>query len=87
MDGRSNMASVRMEVEKAVGTGPETKTIGNIPFTPRAKKVLALSASEARALGHRYGGTENIRLGMLRVGEGIEARVVENIGVERGGRR
>ncbi|MCF7847503.1 MAG: ATP-dependent Clp protease ATP-binding subunit [Kiritimatiellales bacterium] len=76
------LASVRMEVEKAVGTGPETKTIGNIPFTPRAKKVLALSASEARALGHSYVGTEHILLGLLREGEGIAARVLENLGVD-----
>jgi ATP-dependent Clp protease ATP-binding subunit ClpC len=77
-----DLASVRMEVEKAVGTGPETKTIGNIPFTPRAKKVLALSASEARGLGHSYVGTEHILLGLLREGEGIAARVLENLGVD-----
>ena len=77
-----DLASVRLEVEKAVGTGPETKTIGNIPFTPRAKKVLALSASEARGLGHGYVGTEHILLGLLREGEGIAARVLENLGVD-----
>ena len=57
--------SVRLEIEKAAGTGPETKTIGSIPFTPRAKKVLALSANEARNLGHSYVGTEHILLGLL----------------------
>ena len=77
-----DLASVRLEVEKAVGTGPETKTIGNIPFTPRAKKVLALSASEARGLGHSYVGTEHILLGLLREGEGIAARVLENLGID-----
>jgi len=77
-----DLESVRMEVEKAVGSGPETKTIGNIPFTPRAKKVLALSASEARSLGHSYVGTEHILLGLLREGEGIAARVLENLGVD-----
>lgn len=77
-----DLASVRMEVEKAVGSGPGTKTIGNIPFTPRAKKVLALSASEARGLGHSYVGTEHILLGLLREGEGIAARVLENLGVD-----
>ena len=76
-----DLASVRVEVEKAVGTGPETKTIGS-PFTPRAKKVLALSASEARSLGHSYVGTEHILLGLLREGEGIAARVLENLGVD-----
>ena len=77
-----DLASVRIEVEKAVGTGPETKTIGNVPFTPRAKKVLALSASEARGLGHSYVGTEHILLGLLREGEGIAARVLENLGID-----
>ena len=74
--------SVRLEIEKASGTGPETKTIGSIPFTPRAKKVLALSANEARNLGHSYVGTEHILLGLLREGEGIAARVLENLGVD-----
>ena len=74
--------SVRVEIEKAVGSGPETKTVGNVPFTPRAKKVLALSASEARALGHGYVGTEHILLGLLREGEGIAARVLENLDVD-----
>ena len=77
-----DLDSVRVEVEKAVGTGPETKTIGNIPFTPRAKKVLALSASEARSLGHSYVGTEHVLLGLLREGEGIASRVLENLGVD-----
>ena len=73
--------SVKLEIEKAAGTGPETKTIGNIPFTPRAKKVLALSI-KARNLGHSYVGTEHILLGLLREGEGIAARVLENLGVD-----
>ena len=77
-----DIASVRVEVEKAVGSGPETKTVGNVPFTPRAKKVLALSASEARGLGHGYVGTEHILLGLLREGEGIAARVLENLDVD-----
>ncbi len=77
-----DIASVRMEVEKAVGSGSETKMIGSIPFTPRAKKVLALSASEARSLGHSYVGTEHILLGLLHEGEGIAARVLKNLGVD-----
>jgi len=77
-----DLQSVRVEVEKAVGSGPETKTIGNVPFTPRAKKVLALAASEARGLGHGYVGTEHILLGLLREGEGIASRVLENLGVD-----
>ena len=77
-----NLESVRLEVEKAVGVGPETKTVGNVPFTPRVKKVLALAGSEARALNHAYVGTEHILLGLLREGEGVAARVLKNLGVD-----
>lgn len=77
-----DLQSLRLEVEKAVGTGSDTKMSGNIPFTPRAKKVLALAASEARSLNHSYVGTEHILLGLLREGEGIAARVLENMGVD-----
>ena len=77
-----DLQSLRLEVEKAVGTGTDTKTVGNIPFTPRAKKVLALATSEARSLNHSYVGTEHILLGLLREGEGIAARVLENMGVD-----
>jgi ATP-dependent Clp protease ATP-binding subunit ClpC len=77
-----NLEAVRMEVEKAVGVGPETKTVGNLPFTPRVKKVLALAGSEARALNHAYVGTEHILLGLLREGEGVAARVLRNLNVD-----
>lgn len=77
-----DLQSLRLEVEKAVGTGSDTKMSGNIPFTPRAKKVLALATSEARSLNHSYVGTEHILLGLLREGEGIAARVLENMGVD-----
>ena len=77
-----DLESVRMEVEKAVGVGPETKTVGNVPFTPRVKKVLALASSEARALNHAYVGTEHILLGLLREGEGVAARVLKNLNVD-----
>ena len=77
-----SLESVRLEVEKAVGVGPETKTVGNVPFTPRVKKVLALAGSEARALNHAYVGTEHILLGLLREGEGVAARVLKNLGVD-----
>jgi ATP-dependent Clp protease ATP-binding subunit ClpC len=77
-----DLQGLRLEVEKAVGTGADTKTAGNIPFTPRAKKVLALATSEARSLNHSYVGTEHILLGLLREGEGIAARVLENMGVD-----
>ncbi len=77
-----DLETVRMEVEKAVGVGPETKTMGNVPFTPRVKKVLALAGSEARALNHSYVGTEHILLGLLREGEGVAARVLKNLNVD-----
>ena len=73
-----DLETVRMEVEKQVGTGPETKMIGNIPYTPRVKKVLALAQKEAKALNHTYVGTEHILLGLLREGEGVAARVLKN---------
>ena len=77
-----NLDMVRLEVEKAVGVGPETKTAGNLPFTPRVKKVLALAGSEARALNHSYIGTEHILLGLLREGEGVASRVLRNLNVD-----
>ena len=77
-----DLESVRMEVEKAVGVGPDSKTMGNVPFTPRVKKVLALAGSEARALNHSYVGTEHILLGLLREGEGVAARVLKNLQVD-----
>ena len=77
-----NLETVRLEVEKAVGVGPETKTAGNLPFTPRVKKVLALAGSEARALNHSYIGTEHILLGLLREGEGVASRVLRNLNID-----
>ena len=77
-----DLETVRMEVEKQVGTGPETKMVGNIPYTPRVKKVLALAAKEAKALNHSYVGTEHILLGLLREGEGVAARVLKNLEVD-----
>ena len=77
-----DLETVRMEVEKQVGTGPDQKMIGNIPYTPRVKKVLALAAKEAKALNHTYVGTEHILLGLLREGEGVAARVLKNLDVD-----
>ena len=76
------LEAVRMEVEKAVGVGPETKTVGNVPFTPRVKKVLALAGSEARSLNHSYVGTEHILLGLLREGEGVASRVLRSLEID-----
>ena len=77
-----DLESVRMEVEKQVGTGPDQKVTGNIPYTPRVKKVLALSNKEAKALNHSYVGTEHILLGLLREGEGVAARVLQTLDVD-----
>src|SRR5437667_12703051 len=77
-----DLETVRMEVEKQVGTGPDQKVIGNIPYTPRVKKVLALAAKEAKALNHTYVGTEHILLGLLREGDGVAARVLKSLDVD-----
>ena len=77
-----DLDTVRMEVEKQVGTGPDQKMIGNIPYTPRVKKVLALAAKEAKNLNHTYVGTEHILLGLLREGDGVAARVLKNLDVD-----
>ncbi|MEI8342275.1 MAG: ATP-dependent Clp protease ATP-binding subunit, partial [Verrucomicrobiota bacterium] len=74
-----DLETVRMEVEKQVGSGPETKMVGNIPYTPRVKKVLALAGKEAKSLNHSYVGTEHILLGLLREGEGVAAQVLKNL--------
>src|SRR5512141_503297 len=79
---KMNLETVRMQVEKEVGTGPDQKMIGNIPYTPRVKKVLALAAKEAKALNHTYVGTEHILLGLLREGDGVAARVLKNLDVD-----
>src|SRR5271165_1847163 len=77
-----DLERVRIEVEKHVGSHPETNMIGNIPYTPRVKKVLALAAKEAKALNHSYVGTEHILLGLLREGEGVAARVLQSLEVD-----
>ena len=77
-----DLETVRMAVEKEVGTGPDQKMIGNIPYTPRVKKVLALAAKEAKNLNHTYVGTEHILLGLLREGDGVAARVLKNLDVD-----
>jgi len=77
-----DLETVRMEVEKQVATGPDQKMIGNIPYTPRVKKVLALASKEAKNLNHTYVGTEHILLGLLREGDGVAARVLKNLDVD-----
>src|SRR5471032_987601 len=63
-------------------TGLDQKMIGNIPYTPRVKKVLALASKEAKALNHTYVGTEHILLGLLREGDGVAAKVLKNLDVD-----
>lgn len=77
-----DLKKVRQEVEKLVGTGDNMMLLGEIPFTPRAKKVLELAVEEAQSMGHTYVGTEHLLLGLLREEEGIAARVLENLGVK-----
>jgi len=77
-----DLETVRREVEKQVGTGPDQEIIGFIPHTPRVKKVLALAAKEARALSHTYVGTEHILLGLLVEGDGVAARVLKSLKVD-----
>ncbi len=77
-----DLESVRLEVEKEVGTGSEQKITGNVPYTPRVKKVLALASKEAKALNHSYVGTEHLLLGLLREGEGVASRVLKSLDVD-----
>ncbi len=76
-----DLETARMEVEKQTGTGPDQKMIGNIPYTPRVKKVLDLARREAKNLNHTYIGTEHLLLGLLREGDGIAAQVLRNLDV------
>jgi len=73
------LEKIQDEVEALIGRGQEQPT--NIAYTPRAKKVIELSMDEARKLGHTYVGTEHILLGLIREGEGVAARVLNNLGV------
>ena len=77
-----DLDTVRQAVDEQVGLGPEAKQSGNIPYTPRVKKVLALAGKEAKSLNHSYVGTEHILLGLLREGEGVAARVLKSLDVD-----
>ncbi|URD93503.1 ATP-dependent Clp protease ATP-binding subunit clpA [Musa troglodytarum] len=76
-----NLKDARVEVEKIIGRGSGFVAV-EIPFTPRAKRVLELSLEEARQLGHNYIGSEHLLLGLLREGEGVAARVLESLGAD-----
>ena len=73
---------IRLEVEKLVQSGPSTMVSGDIPFTPKAKKVIELAMEEARSLGHNYIGTEHLLLGLIREGEGVASQVLMNLGLD-----
>ncbi len=74
--------TARKKVEQIVGRGPEQKWVGNIPYTPRVKKVLALATEEAKKLNHTYVGTEHLLLGLLAEGHGVAARVLKDFKVD-----
>ncbi|EKD27587.1 MAG: Clp protein, partial [uncultured bacterium] len=73
---------VQNEVSKAVTPGPETKTIGEVPLTPGAKKVIEYAWEDAQKLGHNYVGTEHLLLGLLREEEGVAARILANLNID-----
>jgi ATP-dependent Clp protease ATP-binding subunit ClpC len=77
-----DIKKLRLEIEKLVKSGPEMVTMGKLPQTPRAKKVIEYAIEEARALNHNYVGTEHILLGLLRETEGIAAQVLMNLGLK-----
>ena len=77
-----DLRKIRIEVEKLVQSGPEMVTMGKLPQTPRAKKVIEYSMEEARNLNHNYVGTEHILLGLLREQEGVAAQVLMNLGLK-----
>jgi len=77
-----DLRKIRLEVEKLVQSGPDMVTMGKLPQTPRAKKVIEYSMEEARHLSHNYVGTEHILLGLLREQEGVAAQVLMNLGLK-----
>jgi len=77
-----DIKKLRLEIEKLVKSGPDMVTMGKLPQTPRAKKVIEYAIEEARALNHNYVGTEHILLGILRESEGIAAQVLMSLGLK-----
>ncbi len=77
-----DLSKIRKEVEKIVGAGDTIMLLGEVPFTPRAKKVLQLAVEESQTMGHSRIGTEHILLGLLREGEGIAAKVLASLGIQ-----
>ena len=77
-----DLERLRIEIEKLISPGSSASVLGDIPFTPRAKKALELAAEEAHNLGHNYIGTEHILLGLIREGEGLASQVLFSLGVD-----
>ena len=77
-----SLDAIRLEVEKLVQPGPATVISGDIPFTPKAKKVIEVAMDEARHFGHNYIGTEHLLSGLIREGEGIASQVLLNLGLD-----
>src|SRR6202167_2856055 len=77
-----DLRKIRLKVEKIVQSGPDMVTMGKLPQTPRAKKVIEYSIEEARNLNHNYVGTEHLLLGLLREQEGVAAQVLMNLGLK-----
>lgn len=76
-----DIRKVRAEVEKIIQSGPDGVTMGKLPQTPRAKKVIEFAIEEARNLDHKWVGSEHLLLGLLREGEGVAAQVLTNLGL------
>lgn len=79
---RVDLREVRRRVESIIGIGDSIITLGEIPFTPRAKRVLELAAEESEHIGQHYVGTEHLLLGCLRDGDGVAARVLNDMGLD-----
>ncbi len=77
-----DLRKIRVEVEKIVQSGPDMVTMGKLPQTPRAKKVIEYAIEEARNLNHNYVGTEHLLLGLLREQEGVAAQVLMNLNLK-----
>jgi len=77
----ADLRKVRIEIEKIIGTGESVMLLGEMPFTPRAKKVLEYAVEEAQYMGHSYVGTEHLLVGLIREEEGVAARVLEDSGL------
>ena len=77
-----DLRKIRLEIEKIVQSGPEMVTMGKLPQTPGAKKVVEYAIEESRNLNHKYVGTEHLLLGLLREQEGVAAQVLANLGLK-----